>query len=59
MHLPVGSGTGCDCSNLIVATGHGMSGISQGVMTGKLVAELARGERPSFELAPFAPDRFA
>jgi D-amino-acid dehydrogenase len=47
------------CANLIVATGHGMSGISQGVMTGKLVAELARGERPSLEIAPFSPDRFA
>jgi D-amino-acid dehydrogenase len=46
-------------SNLIVATGHGMSGISQGVMTGKLVAELARGEKPSLDLAPFSPDRFA
>jgi D-amino-acid dehydrogenase len=47
------------CPNLIVATGHGMSGISQGVVTGKLVAELARGERPSLDLAPFSPDRFA
>ena len=47
------------CPNLIVATGHGMSGISQGVMTGKLVAELARGERTSLDVAPFSPDRFA
>jgi D-amino-acid dehydrogenase len=45
--------------NLIVATGHGMSGISQGVMTGKLAAELASGMPPSLELSPFAPDRFA
>jgi D-amino-acid dehydrogenase len=44
--------------NLIVATGHGMSGISQGVMTGQLVAELVTGARPSLDLAPFAPDRF-
>ncbi len=44
--------------NLIVATGHGMSGISQGVITGKLVAELAGGDRPSLELAAFSPDRF-
>jgi D-amino-acid dehydrogenase len=47
------------CPNLIVATGHGMSGISQGVMTGKLVSELARGERPSLDVTPFSPDRFA
>jgi len=44
--------------NLVVATGHGMSGISQGVITGKLVAELVTGARPSLDLAPFSPDRF-
>lgn len=44
--------------NLVVATGHGMSGISQGVVSGKLVAELVAGERPSLDLAPFSPDRF-
>jgi D-amino-acid dehydrogenase len=44
--------------NLIVATGHGMNGISQGLMTGQLVAELATGARPSLDLAPFRPDRF-
>jgi D-amino-acid dehydrogenase len=46
------------CDNLIVATGHGMSGISQGVITGKLVAELVGGDRSSLELADFSPDRF-
>ena len=35
-----------------------MSGISQGVVTGKLVAEIVAGERPSLDLAPFSPDRF-
>ena len=44
--------------NLVIATGHGMSGISQGVISGKLVAELVAGERPSLELAPFSPNRF-
>jgi D-amino-acid dehydrogenase len=44
--------------NLVVATGHGMSGISQGPMTAQLVAELCRGDRPSLPLAPFSPDRF-
>ncbi|MFI5316001.1 MAG: NAD(P)/FAD-dependent oxidoreductase [Myxococcota bacterium] len=45
--------------NLIVATGHGMSGVSQGTMTAQIVTELCTGEPPSLPLAPFAPDRFA
>jgi glycine/D-amino acid oxidase-like deaminating enzyme len=28
------------------------------VITGKLVAELVGGDRPSLELEPFSPDRF-
>ena len=45
--------------NLVIATGHGMSGISQGAITGKLVAELVCGERTSLDLLPFSPDRFS
>lgn len=45
-------------ANLIVATGHGMCGISQAPITGQLVAELATGARPSLDLTPFSPDRF-
>jgi D-amino-acid dehydrogenase len=44
--------------NLVIATGHGMSGISQGAMTAELVTELCMGEAPSLPLAPFSPDRF-
>jgi D-amino-acid dehydrogenase len=44
--------------NLVIATGHGMSGISQGPMTAQLVTELCRGEAPSLPLAAFSPDRF-
>ncbi len=44
--------------NLVIATGHGMSGISQGAMTGQLVAELCMGQATSLPLAPFSPDRF-
>ena len=44
--------------NLVIATGHGMSGISQGPITAQLVAELCLGEPPSLPLQPFAPDRF-
>jgi D-amino-acid dehydrogenase len=43
---------------LIVATGHAMLGFTQSPMTGKLVAELANGERPSLPLEPFRLDRF-
>ncbi|MCH7644888.1 MAG: FAD-dependent oxidoreductase [Myxococcales bacterium] len=45
-------------SGLILATGHGMSGISQGPISGELVAQLACGETPEIDLAPFSPDRF-
>jgi D-amino-acid dehydrogenase len=45
-------------AGVILATGHGMSGISQGPMTGELVAQLATGENPSIDMAPFSPDRF-
>jgi D-amino-acid dehydrogenase len=42
---------------LIVATGHGMLGVTLAPATGLAVAALVRGERPDW-LAPFAPDRF-
>jgi D-amino-acid dehydrogenase len=45
-------------SGLILATGHGMSGISQGPMTGELIAQIATGEKPALDPAPFSPDRF-
>jgi D-amino-acid dehydrogenase len=44
--------------NLSAATGHAMMGLSMGPITGKLIAELLSGERPSIELAPLSPDRF-
>jgi D-amino-acid dehydrogenase len=42
---------------LVLATGHGMLGITLAPATGLAVAALVRGERPGW-LAPFAPDRF-
>jgi D-amino-acid dehydrogenase len=45
--------------NLIVAAGHAMMGMSLGPVSGKLVAELACGERPSISLALLSPDRYA
>lgn len=45
-------------SGLILATGHGMSGISQEPISGELIAQLASGETPEIDLAPFSPNRF-
>jgi len=45
-------------SGLLLATGHGMSGISQGPISGELIAQLVCGEKPEIGLAPFSPDRF-
>jgi D-amino-acid dehydrogenase len=45
-------------SGLILATGHGMSGISHGPISGELIAQLASGETPEIDLTPFSPDRF-
>ncbi len=46
-------------TNLIVATGHAMMGMSLSAITGKLVAEIVGGEKPSLDLALLSPDRFA
>jgi D-amino-acid dehydrogenase len=43
---------------VVIATGHAMKGISLAPVTGRVVAELALGEPPSHDLAPFSPDRF-
>lgn len=45
-------------SNLTVATGHAMMGISLGPITGKLVGEVLSGEKPSIDLQLLSPDRF-
>lgn len=44
--------------NCIVATGHAMIGLSLGAGTGKMVAELANGEKTSMDLTPFKVERF-
>ena len=46
-------------TGLVLATGHGMKGMSQGPITGELVAQLLSGERPAIDLRPFSPDRFS
>ncbi|MDX9991485.1 MAG: FAD-dependent oxidoreductase [Anaerolineales bacterium] len=44
--------------NLILATGHAMLGLSLGPGTGQVVAELANGIAPGFDLQAFSPQRF-
>jgi D-amino-acid dehydrogenase len=45
--------------NLWLATGHQMTGLKTAPGTGRLLAELLCGERPSFDPAPFRFDRYA
>ncbi|HEY0678412.1 MAG TPA: FAD-dependent oxidoreductase [Chitinophagaceae bacterium] len=45
-------------SNLILATGHSMLGLSLGPGTGKLVAEIANESSRSMNIDPFDPNRF-
>ncbi len=44
--------------NVVLAFGHGQVGQTLGATTGKLVAELVSGRKPSVDLAPYAPTRF-
>ena len=45
--------------NLVLATGHGMLGVTMSAATGQLVADLVCGRTPALDLAPFDPARFA
>ncbi len=45
-------------SNLILATGHAMLGLSLGPGTGQVVTELVKGQPPTFDLGPFRAERF-
>jgi D-amino-acid dehydrogenase len=46
-------------SNLWLATGHGMMGMSMSAVTGHLLADLLTGATPIVDPAPYSPDRFA
>jgi len=46
-------------TNLIIATGHAMMGLSLGPITGKLASEITSGEKPSLDLTLLNPDRYA
>lgn len=45
-------------SNLIIATGHGMMGLSLGAATGKLVSQITAGQPTLIDVSAFRPDRF-
>jgi D-amino-acid dehydrogenase len=45
-------------SNVIMATGHAMLGLSLGAGTGKLVSEILNEQPLSMDIQPFIPDRF-
>jgi len=45
-------------ANVTLATGHAMMGLTLAPITGRLVAELLAGERPSLDLRPLSPNRF-
>ena len=45
--------------DIVYAFGHGHIGMTAAPMTGKIVADLVTGRPPPFDIAPFAPARFA
>ncbi|HEV2999962.1 MAG TPA: FAD-dependent oxidoreductase [Solirubrobacteraceae bacterium] len=57
-HLPA-IGPSRIADGLWVATGHEGAGVALGPITGRLIAQALTGDRPSLDLSPFDPDRFA
>jgi D-amino-acid dehydrogenase len=45
-------------SNLMLATGHGMLGVSMSAATAELVAALVAGDAPAIDPSPYSPTRF-
>lgn len=45
-------------SNLIIACGHAMQGVSLGPVTGKIVAQILAGETPFMDITPMSVDRY-
>lgn len=45
-------------NNLMIATGHGMMGMSLGPATGKLISKLLSADEPDVDLEPFGVERF-
>jgi D-amino-acid dehydrogenase len=55
--LPI-LGRAANVQNLVLATGHGMLGVTMSAATGLLIGELVTGQPPSLDLASFSPARF-
>jgi D-amino-acid dehydrogenase len=55
--LPI-LGRAANVQNLVLATGHGMLGVTMSAATGLLVSELIVGTKPSLDIAAFGPARF-
>lgn len=55
--LPI-LGRSAKLQNLVLASGHGMLGVTMSAATGLLVSELIAQRPPSLDPAPFAPNRF-
>jgi D-amino-acid dehydrogenase len=56
--LPI-VGRSAALENLVLATGHGMLGVTLSAATGLLVSELILGRPTTLDLTPFRPSRFA
>jgi D-amino-acid dehydrogenase len=44
--------------SVLLAFGHGHQGLTLGAITGRLISELAAGQTPSLDLAPYRAERF-
>ena len=44
--------------DLVLATGHGMLGVTLAAVTAQLVGEIVAGETPSLDIGPYSPARF-
>lgn len=55
--LPI-LGRCANVQNLVLATGHGMLGVTMSAATGLLIGELITGKSPSIDMTAFNPSRF-
>ena len=51
-------GRASQLDNLILATGHSMTGVTLGAVTGKLATQIVTGQRTAVNMSPFSPMRF-
>ena len=52
-------GPASGCADIVYAFGHGHVGLTAGATTGRLVAEIISGKKPSIDLSPYSARRFA